>query len=419
MARTAARSKETRDFSGATLVDDDQQDQGVDTPKRQQKLLDDASKALDIDWQVGPVAAIGGEPSRSQQSSSQLSARTSGTMHKISNAAGKLKSALGKRGQEAMDSGREMLGLSHHQNKRKSGRLQVLEEQRPRSSLSTTLQEKDQEDSPEPAAKKLKHSPQPAASSSQADAPGGSMRARKLYQTQGLWCGQPADLEDRLKGTKSKKRTSTSLDQATLSASAMHNGQPLLPLPMFSKLKVEQDFVLPYDVFAPTYPVRGQPKPEHWQKVFKNRFVGDAKELWRHMVPTERSLCICKRPSLTDVKTGDAEGCGENCLNRALGYECDDSNCNLGDLCTNRAFAELAARTKKGNEFDVGVEVLLTKDRGFGVRANRCFAPGQIIIEYAGEVVTQEECERRMREEYQGNEVSFTPRVEDYGATMR
>jgi hypothetical protein len=53
----------------------------------------------------------------------------------------------------------------------------------------------------------------------------------------------------------------------------------------------------------------------------------------------------------------------------------------------------------------VGVEVIKTSDRGYGVRSNRCFRPHQIIMEYAGEIITDEECERRMNEEYKNNEV--------------
>ena len=57
-------------------------------------------------------------------------------------------------------------------------------------------------------------------------------------------------------------------------------------------------------------------------------------------------------------------------------------------------------------KYNVGVEVLRTADRGNGVRANRCFGPNQIIVEYTGEIVTQEECERRMHNIYKENEVS-------------
>lgn len=88
-------------------------------------------------------------------------------------------------------------------------------------------------------------------------------------------------------------------------------------------------------------------------------------------------------------------------------YECDETNCNVGKArCMNRAFQDLQQRTKKGGRYRVGVEVVKTSDRGYGVRSNRCFEANQIIMEYTGEIITEEECERRMNEVYKDNEVS-------------
>lgn len=109
-----------------------------------------------------------------------------------------------------------------------------------------------------------------------------------------------------------------------------------------------------------------------------------------------QSKCVCTRD----------DGCAEDCQNRIMLYECDDNNCNVGkDRCQNRAFQNLQERTKKGGRFRIGVEVLKTSDRGYGVRTNRCFEPNQIIMEYTGEIITEEECERRMNEIYKDNEV--------------
>ena len=41
--------------------------------------------------------------------------------------------------------------------------------------------------------------------------------------------------------------------------------------------------------------------------------------------------------------------------------------------CGNRAFDELQERRKAGGKYRIGVEVLKTADRGYGVRSNRCF----------------------------------------------
>lgn len=90
-------------------------------------------------------------------------------------------------------------------------------------------------------------------------------------------------------------------------------------------------------------------------------------------------------------------------------YECDDSNCNLSaQSCTNRAFEDLRQRCKTGGKYNIGVEVIKTIDRGYGVRSNRTFDANQIIVEYAGEIITQDECDSRMAKLYKDNEVSLT-----------
>lgn len=48
-----------------------------------------------------------------------------------------------------------------------------------------------------------------------------------------------------------------------------------------------------------------------------------------------------------------------------------------------------------------------TIDRGYGVRSNRTFNPNQIIVEYTGEIITQDECDKRMNEQYKDNEVCY------------
>ena len=110
----------------------------------------------------------------------------------------------------------------------------------------------------------------------------------------------------------------------------------------------------------------------------------------------ESSKCICNPES----------GCDENCFNRFMLYECDNNNCNIGaEHCTNRSFEQLRQRTKAGGKYNVVVEVCKTLDRGYGIRANRTFEPNQIIIEYTGEIITQEECDSRMRVRYKNAEV--------------
>lgn len=140
-----------------------------------------------------------------------------------------------------------------------------------------------------------------------------------------------------------------------------------------------------------------------------DRFVGNAAAYWKKTPHFEdfASKCVCK----------PEDGCGEDCQNRIMLYECDETNCNVGRaLCQNRAFQDLQERTKKGGRYRVGVEVVKTGDRGYGVRSNRCFEANQIIMEYTGEIITEEECERRMNEVYKDNEVCLTYSNCDFGS---
>ncbi|KAH8686034.1 mitochondrial carrier domain-containing protein [Tricladium varicosporioides] len=134
--------------------------------------------------------------------------------------------------------------------------------------------------------------------------------------------------------------------------------------------------------------------------MFRDRFVGDAAAQWKKadIFDSFSSKCVCTPES----------GCDERCQNRIMLYECDDENCNTGkSCCTNRAFATLMERRKGGGKYRIGVEVVKTPDRGYGVRSNRCFEANQIIVEYTGEIITEDECDRRMNEDYKNNECYY------------
>lgn len=153
---------------------------------------------------------------------------------------------------------------------------------------------------------------------------------------------------------------------------------------------------IPFDLFAPSV-TKADPKPKDWNPKFNrtNRIIDDAKAIWNKKSNLQQSLCLCEPPADGEL------GCDENCLNRVMHYECNANNCNLnGSGCSNRPFAQLAARMKKGGAYDIGVEIKPAPGRGHGVRACRTFAPGEIIMEYTGDIITEAESERRMVELY-------------------
>jgi hypothetical protein len=91
-------------------------------------------------------------------------------------------------------------------------------------------------------------------------------------------------------------------------------------------------------------------------------------------------------------------GCGDSCLNRLSFIHCDRSTCPCGERCTNRPFVELASPA---------MEVFLTPDKGWGVRASAFIPRGSFVVEYAGEVIDDRECSRRAEEAKARNEPHF------------
>ncbi|KAI1472311.1 SET domain-containing protein [Daldinia caldariorum] len=222
-------------------------------------------------------------------------------------------------------------------------------------------------------------------------------RRVKKYLDRGLYAGQETP-QDIYKGlTLSEKKSLAQLPELMPSGKV----NTTLPMPIYNGMRTliqGRDFKLPFDICNPLPP--GQPKPDEWKKITKNRFVGDAAAYWKKTPHFKdyQSKCVCT----------PEDGCGESCQNRIMLYECDETNCNVGSgLCQNRAFARLQERIKEGGKYRVGVEVIKTSDRGYGIRANRCFEPNQIIMEYTGEIITEEECDRRMNEKYKDNQCYY------------
>ncbi|PMD54255.1 mitochondrial carrier [Hyaloscypha bicolor E] len=219
-------------------------------------------------------------------------------------------------------------------------------------------------------------------------------KREKVWLNKGLYAGQEHRNFDWFADQSGKTRKD--IVDAT-----PYQPNKFMPLPMWHGqrlLHIGRHFKLPFDVCSPLPP--GQPKPDEWRKTSSNRFVGDAAAMWKKssLFDSFSSKCVCTPEG----------GCDEDCQNRIMLYECDDTNCAAGrDKCTNRAFADLQERRKGGGKYRIGVEVIKTEDRGYGVRTNRCFDAHQIIVEYTGEIITEDECDRRMNEDYKNNECYY------------
>ncbi|KAK7398622.1 hypothetical protein QQX98_012007 [Neonectria punicea] len=383
-----------RTISGDTLVDDDH----ASATPRAKKAVHDGIDALDLHWSLGRLDSPRTRRQRLQESpaSRRSSSRLSGVVPEPT-LTSKL-STLGKRSRKAVDKGMSNMSreLRRLQDTKEFAHIddkpvvhtvwangKFIDPNAPKSPARKTSKHEEESEEPEEA------EPEPITNRRK--------RRVKKYLNKGLYSGQDAPIDISKGLTVAEKKSLAQLPELIPSGRA----NKTMPLPIFTGLRLliaGRDFKLPYNVCNPLPP--GQPKPDEWKKMTKNRFIGESKDYWRKSPHFHdyQSKCVCT----------PEDGCGESCQNRIMLYECDEMNCNVGKKhCANRAFANLTARRAKGGKYRVGVEVIKTSDRGHGVRSNRCFKPNQIIMEYAGEIITEDECERRMTEVYKDNECYY------------
>ncbi|KAI9015133.1 hypothetical protein BC832DRAFT_523761, partial [Gaertneriomyces semiglobifer] len=171
------------------------------------------------------------------------------------------------------------------------------------------------------------------------------------------------------------------------------------PLPLNYGMKLlgeEADFDLPYDIMKyavatnatqeqPHLPNPMQKPASHFTRILKNIFV-DRKS---HK-PKERPICAC------DVPADGEYACGDNCLNRCMYIECSPTDCPAGEKCSNQRFQ----RRESVEE----LEVFWTAKRGHGLKTRVNIPRGQLVIEYRGEIISQDTCIERMETMYKSLE---------------
>ncbi|XP_062595133.1 histone-lysine N-methyltransferase ASH1L-like isoform X1 [Saccostrea cucullata] len=204
---------------------------------------------------------------------------------------------------------------------------------------------------------------------------------KKKYQKAGLF-------SDTYKEDPDTRKTHSSGSTGKSREKVVYKKQgSLMPAPIHvgKHLRERQcDFLLSYDIWwqlnNDLLPKR-EGHEEKYRKIRNNIHV-DVKPICDEAHP-----CTCKRPYDPEVK-----GCGEECLNRMMYTECDISTCPCQDQCLNQRFQK--------HEWVSDLEVIVTKDRGYGVKTSESISSGQFILEYLGEVVSEVEFRRRMTEEY-------------------
>ncbi|KAG0428459.1 hypothetical protein HPB47_024549 [Ixodes persulcatus] len=116
-------------------------------------------------------------------------------------------------------------------------------------------------------------------------------------------------------------------------------------------------------------------KPAPFRMIRANRPVGQV------AVPAldlrTVSVCACTAQ----------DPCRADCLNRLLLYECRPDLCPAGEHCKNQHFLR--------REY-AQVTVIRAEGRGWGLRTDQALTAGDFVMEYVGEIINEQECERRL-----------------------
>ncbi|KFP02774.1 Histone-lysine N-methyltransferase ASH1L [Calypte anna] len=144
------------------------------------------------------------------------------------------------------------------------------------------------------------------------------------------------------------------------------------------------DFQLPYDILWQWKHNQLYKKPDVplYKKIRSNVYV-DVKPLSGY----EATTCNCKKP---DDDSG--KGCVEDCLNRMIFAECSPNTCPCGDQCCNQRIQR--------HEWVQCLERFRAEEKGWGIRTKEPLKAGQFIIEYLGEVVSEQEFRRKKSLEF-------------------
>uniref|UniRef100_A0A672T867 Histone-lysine N-methyltransferase ASH1L-like n=1 Tax=Sinocyclocheilus grahami TaxID=75366 RepID=A0A672T867_SINGR len=135
------------------------------------------------------------------------------------------------------------------------------------------------------------------------------------------------------------------------------------------------DFQLPYDILWLWKHDQLYKRPDVplYKKIRSNVYV-DVKPLSGY----EATTCNCRLPEEHSEK-----GCQDDCLNRMIFAECSPSTCPCDDQCDNQRIQR--------HEWVQCLERFRAEGKGWGIRTKQPLRSGQFIIEYLGEVVSEQE----------------------------
>ncbi|XP_059269738.1 histone-lysine N-methyltransferase ASH1L isoform X1 [Mustela nigripes] len=202
---------------------------------------------------------------------------------------------------------------------------------------------------------------------------------KKKYQKAGLYSDvyKTADPKSRLIQLKKEK----------LEYCPGEHEYGLFPAPIHVGKYLRQkriDFQLPYDILWQWKHNQLYKKPDVplYKKIRSNVYV-DVKPLSGY----EATTCNCKKP-----EDDSGKGCVDDCLNRMIFAECSPNTCPCGEQCCNQRIQR--------HEWVQCLERFRAEEKGWGIRTKEPLKAGQFIIEYLGEVVSEQEFRNRMIEQY-------------------
>ncbi|XP_018420740.1 PREDICTED: histone-lysine N-methyltransferase ASH1L [Nanorana parkeri] len=202
---------------------------------------------------------------------------------------------------------------------------------------------------------------------------------KKKYQKAGLF-------SDVYKTTDPKSRL-VQLKKEKLEYNPKEHEYGLLPAPIHIGKYLRHkrsDFQLPYDILWQWKHNQLYKKPDVplYKKIRSNVYV-DVKPLSGY----EATTCNCRKPN-----NHDDWGCAEDCLNRMIFAECSPNTCPCGEHCSNQRIQR--------HEWVQCLERFRAEGKGWGIRTKEPLRSSQFIIEYLGEVVSEQEFRNRMIEQY-------------------
>ncbi|XP_026815267.1 histone-lysine N-methyltransferase NSD3-like isoform X2 [Rhopalosiphum maidis] len=131
-------------------------------------------------------------------------------------------------------------------------------------------------------------------------------------------------------------------------------------------------------------------KPPKFTRIKFNKPIGNVKNMEFDITPMTPCECDPTKPNPC--------GPGSDCINRMLMFECGPKVCPAGNKCNNQRFEKTLYPA---------MVPFLTKGRGWGLKTLEDIKEGSFVIEYVGDVIDEEEFQRRCLEMHQRNEQNY------------